>query len=169
MGILKATGEYLLIINDDSILDPRAIELHYKKQIENKNKKVAVLGRNFLSPLNFQIIQVLGYILEHTDVLFYYNRMKDGGLYDFNHFYTCNISIRRDAVVNVGLFDEDFTGPAAEDLELGFRLAQKGYQVLFASEILAWHDHITSFEGLLKTHKVRSCNTHGETARCTVL
>jgi GT2 family glycosyltransferase len=158
MGIRQATGEYLLILNDDAILEPNALELHYRSQQENKNRKVAVLGR-FSFPATLTERSVFGYILEHTDALFYYNRMKDGEIYNFDHFYTCNISIRRDAVLEVGLFDEDFTGPAAEDIELGYRLEQKGYGVLFVAQIVAWHDHCITPESFLKTHIIRTKGT----------
>lgn len=154
MGIRRAIGEYLLILNDDAILEPNAVELHCKQQIDNQDKKIAVLGK-FSFPPEFTEHSFWGYILEHTDALFYYYRMLDGETYDFRHFYTCNISIRRDAVVEAGLFDEDFTGPAAEDIELGYRLWQKGYRVLYSPEIIAWHDHIISPEGFLNTNKVR--------------
>ncbi|WP_054031288.1 glycosyltransferase [Desulfatitalea tepidiphila] len=155
LGIRKAKGQYLLFLNDDAILCPDALELHLKAHAAHAEKRIAVRGR--FSFLKKYTQSLFGYMLERTDILFSYSRMQAGKPYDYNYFSTCNTSIPSTAVTEVGLFDEDFTGPAAEDIEMGYRLWKNEYQVLYEPRSVAWHDHAISPEDFLKIHKVRGC------------
>ena len=153
MGIQRAEGEYLLILNDDALLEPDALSIHYELQKKYDHEKVAVLGKFSLLPEYRR--DLFGYLLENSDLLFYYHRMKRLQYYNFEMFYTCNISIKRQAVLDAGMFDEDFTGPAAEDLELGYRLEKMGYKVLYEPNCVAWHDHELTPKTFCRTHLTR--------------
>lgn len=54
-----------------------------------------------------------------------------------------NMAARRDALVDVGLFDERLgpgtAHPSAEDNDLGFRLLEAGYEIAYVPEALAVH------------------------------
>jgi|GEM_PF-4956083 len=153
MGIRKAEGEYLLILNDDALLEPDALSMHYELQKKYEAEKVAVLGKFSLLPEYRK--DPFGYLLENSDFLFYYHRMKRLHYYNYEMFYTCNISIKRQAVMDAGMFDENFTGPAAEDLELGYRLERMGYKVLYEPGCVAWHDHKLTHHSFCKTYLTR--------------
>jgi GT2 family glycosyltransferase len=58
---------------------------------------------------------------------------------------TGNASVRRDDLLAVGCFDEDFTGYGHEDLELGYRLARSGVQILYDPEAVNYHWHPVGF------------------------
>ncbi len=152
-AIEKARGHYLLILNDDAILEPDALALHLAAQQTHAGEKVAVLGR-FTFPRALTATG-FGFALEHSDLLFSYSSMHAGLKYDFNCFFTCNISIERQALLQAGLFDEIFTGPAAEDIEMGYRLSQRGYRVLYEPKIVAWHHHQMTPEGFCRVHRTR--------------
>lgn len=154
MGIRAARGKFLLILNDDAILAKNSLLLHKLTQELFENQKIAVLGKFSLSPLNAST--PFGYLLESTDKLFAYPTMKGHRYYNFSYFYTCNISIKRQAVLDAGLFDEDFKGPAAEDIELGYRLQLQGYRIYFNPDILALHDHKISPRSFYRIQKVRA-------------
>jgi len=64
----------------------------------------------------------------------------------FKCFVTGNSSMRRELLLQVGLFDEDFTGYGGEDLELGYRLHQAGSIFRYAPRALSWHHHLRSLE-----------------------
>ena len=50
------------------------------------------------------------------------------------------LSIRRDAVVEAGSFDSTYK--LSEDTELGIRLFERGYRVLYHPDAHAFHDHL---------------------------
>ena len=60
-------------------------------------------------------------------------------------FYTGNTSIRRDVLLEVGGFDEDFRVYGHEDLELLVRLRRLGADLRFAPAAVAWQDYQKSF------------------------
>ena len=61
-------------------------------------------------------------------------------------FYTCNLSMSREAFAAVGGFDERFPYPAYEDVELGWRLGQRGFRLVFDPEALAFHARAVDLE-----------------------
>jgi GT2 family glycosyltransferase/glycosyltransferase involved in cell wall biosynthesis len=153
MGIRAARGELLLFLNDDALLAPDALAVHLERHAMHAGESVAVLGQFRFLPEH--VATPFGLALERTTALFGYARMWSGCRYDFNHFYTCNVSVGRAAVEAVGLFDEAFTGPAAEDLDLGFRLARAGTELVYDARCVSWHDHRLTPHAFCRTHRVR--------------
>ena len=153
LGIKKAVGDYLLFMNDDTIAAPDLLLAHYQTHQNSTEPKISVLGEFKLLPEHNQ--SLFTHVLEQSNLLFGYTGMEAGNLYNYTRFYTCNLSLPRQAVIDVGSFDEDFTGPAAEDLDLGYRLQQQGYRVLYQPNCVAWHDHRITPEGFCKTHVTR--------------
>lgn len=73
---------------------------------------------------------------------FSYFYMLDGQEYDFRHLYTANISLKTAFLRSVDhWFDTDFVYAAFEDVELSYRLAQRGLQIVYQSAIAAKHYH----------------------------
>ena len=66
--------------------------------------------------------------------------MEEGCPYGYSYFITCNLSVRRDAVVQVGSFQSTYK--LSEDTEMGLRLHERGYRVLYHPSAHAWHDHL---------------------------
>lgn len=62
---------------------------------------------------------------------------------------TANASFRQAAFRQVGGFQERFHFPAAEDVEMGYRLTAAGYTLHFAPQALVWHQGRTSLRGIL--------------------
>jgi hypothetical protein len=66
--------------------------------------------------------------------------MEEGCPYGYSHFITCNLSVRRDSVLEAGSFDPIYK--LSEDTELGLRLFELGYRVLYHPDAHAFHDHL---------------------------
>lgn len=56
-------------------------------------------------------------------------------------FVTSNVSVGRSHLVEVGLFDENFTGWGGEDYELGYRLYKYGLRYKLSREAISYHQH----------------------------
>src|SRR5712692_238288 len=65
-------------------------------------------------------------------------------------FYTGNFSIRREVLLRVGPFDEDFKVYGNEDLELFVRLTNAGIRLIYSAEALAYQHYEKDFAGLAK-------------------
>lgn len=147
-GILKAKGKYVLIINDDTIAYYDLLKTHLIYLEKYKNKKVAFLGSfDYTSEAK---VKPFTFFLSKTPLVFSYPFMKKEGIYNYRFFWTCNISIAREAIIDAGLFDENFKDPMAEDTELGFRLYQKGFRVIYIPDAKSEHDHSMDIHGFIK-------------------
>ena len=62
------------------------------------------------------------------------------------YFLTGNASVRRDDLLAVGGFDEEFTGYGHEDLELGYRLAKAGVELRYNPNAINYHWHPVGYE-----------------------
>ena len=154
--IEKTNGEYILILNDDTIILENAIEklINYME----KYPEVAVVGPKLLNPdLSLQhstfylpslfgIFLLLSGIRQHIPfnrftyriVQFFYPKGKSR-FWSHNQIVEVNnpggpcVLVRRKAIKEVGLMDEatQFSG---EDTEWYYRFKKKGWKVIFSPE-----------------------------------
>jgi len=136
-GVQAARGEYVLLLNDDTIAANKFLSEHLRAHRERKQAKYAVLGA--LRPSEESTRRPLSCWINHSPFLFPQNTLKPGGYREAAYFITCNLSLPRDAILEAGNFDPAFR--VAEDTELGARLVQRGYSVWFHPAALAWHEH----------------------------
>lgn len=136
-GVEKASGEYIVLFNDDTIASPELLKEHRKMHRQHRREKLAVLG-DFHDPEGSEE-RALSYFLSHTSFLFPQVNLKPGIHAGIEYFVTCNLSLRRDAVLKAGSFDPQFR--VAEDSDLGIRLIRMGYRVLYRPQALAIHLH----------------------------
>lgn len=138
-AIIEAKGKYILIINDDTIASTDLIANHLKIQQKFGNRKIAALGT--FDYVSESLAKPFTNYLSQSTMVFPFPGLHDGQFYNYRYFITCNLSITRSALIEVGLFDEDFREPMFEDTELGYRLEKIGYSVLFSKSLNAKHDH----------------------------
>jgi GT2 family glycosyltransferase/glycosyltransferase involved in cell wall biosynthesis len=138
LGSEAAQGHYLLLFNDDTIATPGLLAEHLRVQHDHAQDKCAVLG-HFCYPREACKRAFTSFIATRP-FLFPQLTMKPGLYSDPKYFIACNLSIRRDAALKAGPFDPQFR--VAEDTELGVRLLQQGYRILFHPTAFAWHDHL---------------------------
>lgn len=65
-------------------------------------------------------------------------------------FPTANVCFRRDVLVEARLFDEDFTKPGGEDVELCYKIRALGYELRLAEGALVLHHHRRTLRAFLK-------------------
>lgn len=138
-GTAQARAPLVLFLNDDALPAADVFAKHVAAHREHAGR-VAVLGSfPFASHLSDRpFVQVLS----DSDLLFDFPGLRDRELHDWTFFWTCNISLPRAALEAVGGFDsERFREAIVEDVELGYRLQQAGYRVLYRADIACEHDH----------------------------
>jgi GT2 family glycosyltransferase/glycosyltransferase involved in cell wall biosynthesis len=138
-AIERARGEYLLLINDDTMADPNLLAEHLRVHRNfRRHEKIAVLG-DFSYPSEARERALTCFLSRHP--MLFPQVTLEPGLHSKNaYFIACNLSIRRDAVESVGSFDAAFR--VAEDTELGIRMRAAGYQILYHPAAVAVHDHL---------------------------
>lgn len=140
-GIALAQSPLLLFVGDDILPAPRFVQGHWEAHQAHPEQEVAILGRVAWSP---QI--PVSALMKHIDGIgaqqFSYFFMRNGQEYDFRHFYTANISVKRAFLQQFDLwFDTTFPYAAFEDVELAFRLARRGLRILYLAHLVGYHYH----------------------------
>jgi GT2 family glycosyltransferase len=143
-GLARARGRYVLFVNDDTIAAPDLVERHIAAHARS-TQPVAVLG-TFEQP-RAALDNALMRVLESTHMVFCYEGMRPGEVYDWTRFWTCNVSVARELVNAVGGFDESFQHYGCEDTDLAFRLHEAtGMGVLYDASARAEHEHVLTYE-----------------------
>jgi len=106
-GIRAASGDLVLIVDDDTIADPALVEEHC--QTHRGRERLIVMGW-----------------VRHVAPGRPARRWPRLADLSTSFFWTANVSIAREHLLAAGLFDEDFTEYGWEDLELGDRLRALG-------------------------------------------
>jgi glycosyltransferase involved in cell wall biosynthesis len=137
-GVQHARGEYLVLINDDTISAPDLLAEHWKAHQARPDVRQCVLG-DFRFPAAAQQ-RALTRFLSQSAFFFPQATLRAGEYWEYTYVVTCNLSVKRDAVLSVGSFDARFR--VAEDSDLGLRLSRKGFGVRYVPEAQAMHQHL---------------------------
>ncbi len=120
-GIKSANGEYIVFIDDDIIADKNLIREHLRSH-ENYPRSVIKGWVNHTSDLDS--IKIPRFTLADISTAF---------------FWTSNVSVARQYLLEAGLFDEDFREYGWEDLELGLRLRELGLVSRYNKHAIVFH------------------------------
>lgn len=132
-AIVAATGDLLIFFDDDVEPSPDAIRLH--AEAHEHDRDLVVLGT--MHP--HDAVRTPWIAWELKTLARQYDNMTRG-VYEPTprQFFTANASVRREHVVNAGMFDPAYR--RAEDVELAFRLEALGLRFAFRPGIRVWHD-----------------------------
>lgn len=144
VGIRKAKGDYILVIDSDCYVNKNIIK-EYLNHFPCKG--LAGVGGDVL-PLQHN------YISRYLD---YRGVWRPGFIsYDITYLVTANAFFSKKTVLEVGGFDEDFRYPGGEEPELCYRLKRKGYFFQYEKKAVVVHAHRTNLKSMIKMFK-----THG--------
>jgi GT2 family glycosyltransferase len=136
VGAKIAQGEILVFTDDDCLPEPQWLAALAAVYQDNR-AAVAVGGK---------VKNVdAGHWLRHYYHIQAERRQHPNGSPRF--LDTANASFRRAVFAQVGGFQERFHVPAAEDVEMGYRLAAAGYSLHFTPQAVVWHQGRTSLRG----------------------
>ncbi len=148
VGIGRSEAEYVLLLNDDAVLDAGALEALVKTldadpQIGGAQPKLL----NIRKPEHFDYSGACGGLMDIFGFPFAFGRTfmvteKDEGQFDSpsDIFWACGTCaiFRRDALEEVKYLDEDFFAHM-EEIDLAWRLQLAGYRLVRAPEAVAYH------------------------------
>ena len=143
-AIKRARAPIVLILNDDTFLRPDGLELHLRRHQEFQEDQISVLGPCSIDPL--RIDDYFTNLVDQMHLVLCHHALGPAQTRtNFTHFFTCNISVPRHALLEVGGFDESFF-KGCEDIELGYRLQKAGWGVLYDPSIESAHHHLQTPE-----------------------
>jgi GT2 family glycosyltransferase len=145
-AIEKACGEFIVFIDDDVVPEPQLLREHARSHREAR-QDVVVVGP-LLTPEGFEMTPWVRW--EQEMLMKQYRALLRGDWpATARQFYTGNASLRRSHILAAGGFDEGFR--RAEDVELAYRLANKGLGFVFNMEAAGMHFAERSFRAWLDT------------------
>lgn len=145
-GVAAASGRLVLFLDDDVVPEPNLVAEHLAIHAQFDEQAV-VLGP-MLSPPGFRMQPWVRW--EQAMLMKQYGAMSEGRWAPTpRQFYTGNASLAKRHVLAVGGFDEGFR--RAEDVELAYRLADRGLRFVFHPGAVGHHYAERSFSSWLET------------------
>ena len=145
IGVNQSRGDIILFTDADCLvmkdwvksISDELIKLH-----QERKEIVALTGR---------LISKNGFI-EMCHAYTGYGYIQTGPRREMDYLNTACVGIYKEAFLKIGGFSEDFK--VNEDTDLGFKLVEHGYKVIFEPTISIFHDHgIRTFKEFILKHR----------------
>jgi glycosyltransferase involved in cell wall biosynthesis len=147
-GVLLAHGEFVIFIGDDTVPEGRFVAEHARVHRESGDDPLtACLGFTGW-PRAERVTAFMDYINDYG-LQFGYRLIEDGAVVPFNFFYTSNISIERQLLLEHP-FDTTFPAAAWEDIELAYRLDKLGLKICYNAKAVTRHYHPMSVDSFAR-------------------
>lgn len=150
-GVQSSHGEYIIFLDDDRVVKRDYIKNHMKAHYSSDRDCVVLGKRNsiYLSMFETNYNAVLTKYRKNSEDFFlhskeeyYWNKVKHA-LYlpeiSWIAFVTGNVSIKKVALLSIGLFQEVFTGWGLEDQELGYRIWENNIALIECETAVNYH------------------------------
>lgn len=141
-GIQKATGDVVVLLNTDVIVQPSWLTTLIQPMIDDS--KIGVTGCLLLFP-DGHTIQHAGGFLEYPLAYsghYHYKETDTGqitGIRDVTYVTAAVFAIRRETLTVVGLLDEGFSPFYFEEVDYCYRAKEAGFRIVLAADAVAIH------------------------------
>lgn len=142
IGIRASKGEYVLILNNDTIVDPKFLEpLIRECEIDIQ---IGCIQPKLLYASDHKMLNAVGSFFTSTGFLYHYGYRKLQSKVQYNkqlRIFSAKgaaMLLRKSALKKVGLFDEDFF-IYFEETDLCHRLWLGGYTVIYEPKSVVYH------------------------------
>lgn len=174
LGIRVADGTFCLFIDSGIIVKSDCLIQHFNCHQEQKHE-VAIIGYTYgwgadETALNSAInpndadgsitkLVEIGTIFDIRENIFHkYNYQIENLTVPWTLFYGGHLSIRRNSLFEVGLFDENYDGNwGAEDQDLGYRLHQANKEIVLCRKAIVLHLPYQSDSNLKAKQAYENC------------
>jgi glycosyltransferase involved in cell wall biosynthesis len=158
-GALKSKGEFLVFTDDDCI--PKDNWLQCLTARFAQSPSCAVGGRT-INALTGNLYAVASQLL--VDYIFsYYNRDSNNARF----LTTSNLAVPADKFFAMGGFDTEFRRAAGEDREFCANWLHRGHRLIFANEVVVFHNHHLTFPDFLRQHFNYGCGAYRFRRKCS--
>lgn len=165
VGIRIARGDVIVLLDDDMEAEPELLQEHLRAHKLALNLAVIggapiVIEKN-ASPTRRYVAAKFNEHMRRLSAPEYVLKLRD--------VYSGNFSIRREKLVEISAFDEEFQLYGNEDLDLAARLMQVGVTLLYHPKALAKQHYTKDFAALARDHiakgktSMQLLNKHPET------
>ncbi len=141
-GALAAKGDILFFLDSDVCVHPDTLA-RVRQDFEGDPGLDALIGSYDATPGSGDFLS------QYKNLMHCY--VHQHGKRDACTFWSGCGAIRRDVFLQHSGFDESYSRPAVEDIELGYRLRSAGRKVVLDKDLLVTHLKRWTFWGLLKT------------------
>jgi GT2 family glycosyltransferase len=131
-GIEHARGEIVMFNDADIFASPNLLSVHRERHLQQS--RIAVVGLE-VQARDFNEYE---YKRDHPEARGHLHPPSRKRL-PWLYFLTGNASVARTDLLAAGCFDESFTGYGHEDLELGYRLQQRGIAICYEPRAVNYH------------------------------
>ena len=140
----EGKGEFIVYIDDDARPQPQWISAI--REAFARNPKAAAAGGPNLAPtpISRQNAIVTACLGNASHILFTDTTAE--------HLPGCNFALRRDVLLQIGGFDPTFHA-AGDDVDVCWRLLDKGYQLAFHPTACVSHDRRATIKGFLRQQR----------------
>jgi glycosyltransferase involved in cell wall biosynthesis len=143
-GLAAARGKLIVFSDDDDIADAGLLRAHLVAHAEHPAPTIAILGFGKWHP-ELTLTPLMHYATEVGQVVSSYPQLRHGDVLDFRYFWVGRISSKRELLLSERGFDERFS--ALEDIEFGYRLSQRGLQIIFDQRPLSFMARPIDYDG----------------------
>ncbi|MCU0535399.1 MAG: glycosyltransferase [Hydrococcus sp. Prado102] len=130
LGAKAATGEILFFLDADVTIGAQTIG-QVNRVFTQEPDLAACIGSYDDSP------GATNFLSQYKNLFHHYTHQR--GKEEASTFWGACGAIRRDIFLKIGGFDESYRLPCVEDIELGYRLKQAGYQIKLCKTIQVKH------------------------------
>jgi glycosyltransferase involved in cell wall biosynthesis len=143
LGLARAEGDLVVFLDDDMELVPGFLRVH--REFHEIGTGKAGIG-NVINHPEISVAPIDRYMSTRGA-----QKIRETGPLPWKYFSTNNASVRREDLVAIGGFDENFVYYGFEDLELAWRLVEeRGLTIGFVPEARSYHIHPHSLEEVLE-------------------
>ena len=152
-GLAYCKGEVVFITGDDIVPSANLLKSHLEAHQEYPFQEVAFIGHSPWHP-DMNEDWMLSHIIGEGGQQFTYKDMEHMQLVPFDRFFTSNVSIKRNFLVNLEpIFSPSFKYAAFEDIELAYRLHTRGLELRFLADAVGFHLHPMTIDSFLERQK----------------
>lgn len=141
LGLARAVGEVVIFLDDDVLVAPDFVESHVAAHRGSSRRRVAIGYRHRTFGFERERVTWDDIVVSEPDDRVEVLGHDGAGVHSHRtpwfFVYSCNFSVTRDE--SLPRFDPGFVGWGMEDIEYGYQLHARGYEVVSAPTARALH------------------------------